>query len=263
MPTSLPRPILARLPVVVICLLAAVGPSRSQESGLQFRSRTFDHSALEEVLAACVRGEGVDYPLVRERFLPQLEAYLARVTVEDVGSLPPQEQLALYINAYNVTVLREVARRYEPGYSVSRDEFKLFDERLLGLGRQLVSLNQLEHEIIRRRFDEPRIHAALVCGARSCPPLLPRPYRAEDLEETLEGNMRRFVNDAARNQIKKRRLVLSKIFEWYADDFGGLDSLAAYVDRYTDADVSGSKVAFQDYSWELNLAAEPSEKKPD
>ena len=91
-----------------------------------------------------------------------------------------------------------------------------------------ISLNHLEHEIIRKQFKDPRIHVALVCAAKSCPPLLNRAYRADDLDKVLDENMKRFVTDASRNQIddEKRELRLSKIFEWYPADFGGKDRRA-------------------------------------
>jgi hypothetical protein len=220
----------------------------------------FDHAGLDAVLGATVRDDGVDYALLREHHLPGLQAYLQRAAEFDIGSLDFDAQLALYINVYNASVLLAVAERHEPGYTVAAGSFELFDEPRVTLGRQRISLRHLEDEIIRRRFREPRVHAALVCAARSCPPLLPRAYRPGDLEEVLEQRMRAFVNDPQRNRIlpDERRLELSRIFEWYAEDFGGRPALAAYVDRYADADVAGFSVSFLDYAWELNGAAPAS-----
>ena len=98
------------------------------------------------------------------------------------------------------------------------------------------------------------MHVALVCGARSCPPLLNRAYRAEDLDKVLDENMKRFVNDAARNQIdeEKRELRLSKIFDWYAADFGGKDAVPAYLARYAGKDLTGYRVSYLEYDWKLN-----------
>lgn len=216
----------------------------------------FDHGDLDLVLRRVVRDEGVDYPRIRENYLPALELYLDRAASADTRGMPEAERLAFYINAYNATVLRTVAERFRQGFSVEKDRFALFDEPLVSLGGKQVSLNHLEHEIIRPGFDEPRIHAALVCAARSCPPLLPRAYRAEDLDRVLEENMQRFLASAERNRIDipGRRLQLSRIFDWYAKDFGGKQGLPAYADRYTDADVAGFDVSFLEYSWELNLA---------
>jgi hypothetical protein len=207
------------------------------------------------VLQAVVRGEGVDYALLRERHLAALEAYLARVAEIDVAALSNAERLALYINAYNATVLREVSVRFAPGYSAAADDYRLFKEPLVRLGGRSLSLDELEHGVIRKEFHEPRIHAAVVCAARSCPPLVSRPYRADELDAQLEAGMLRFLNDPQRNRVDVagKKLALSRIFEWYAEDFGGVAALPGFVDEYIEGDVSGFAVRFLDYSWELNL----------
>ena len=85
-------------------------------------------------------------------------------------------------------------------------------------------------------------------------------YTAADLETLLETNMRRFLDDPSRNRIdrERRELRLSRIFEWYAEDFGGPQELARYVDGFVDGDVAGFDVSFLEYSWELNLAGSRS-----
>lgn len=126
------------------------------------------------------------------------------------------------------------------------------------VGGRVMSLNELEHDVIRPTFKDPRIHVALVCAARSCPQILPRAYRADDLAAVLEGNMRRFVNDPIRNPIDaaNKKLRLSKIFDWYADDFGGKEKVAAYVDKYHPEDVADWPVEFVEYDWSLNAVTE-------
>jgi len=221
------------------------------------------HAGYAAVLRAVVEGGAVDYARLRDEQLPALAAYLARAGRCDAAALPPPARLALYLNVYNATVLHAVARRLRPGYRVSEGEFGLFHEPLAIVSGQALSLDELEHRRIRRDFAEPRVHAALVCAARSCPALAPRPYRAEDLETTLDRRMRDFVGDPTRNRIdaEGKRLKLSRIFEWYAEDFGGRGGLARFVDRYTDAEVDGFEVEFLEYSWELN-AASPAPDPP-
>ena len=119
-----------------------------------------------------------------------------------------------------------------------------------------MSLNHLENEIIRRQFKEPRIHVALVCGAESCPPLLPRAYVAKDLNSVLETSMQAFVNGNNRNRIdtENHKLQLSRIFNWYAPDFGGKAALAGYLQNYVKQDLTGFQISFVRYSWKLNFA---------
>ncbi len=215
-----------------------------------------DHAELDRILRTHVRDERVDYLLLRKHDGEALGRYLDGLSRVDVNALPERERLALYFNLYNAAMLRAVIDRFHADYTPAEDSWSVFDEPLIRFGERRLSLNALEHEVLRREFREPRLHVALVCAARSCPPLLPRAYRGEDLDAVLDGNMRRFLRDPTRNRIdrKGRRLVLSRLFDWYAEDFGGPSTVAAWVDRYVDGDVTGYAVEFLEYSWELNLA---------
>ena len=215
-----------------------------------------DHDAFDAILRERVNADGlVDYAAIKQHDVEKLGQYRNALEQADTSKLTRDEQLARYINLYNATVIHAVADRRREGYTVAERNFALFKEPLVHLGeRKYVSLDHFEHEIIRKQFKDPRIHVALVCAARACPPLLNRAYRAADLDQTLDANMKRFVTDASRNQIDdpKRELRLSKIFEWYADDFGGKDAVAAYVAQYAGKDVAGYRVSFLEYDWTLN-----------
>ncbi len=215
-----------------------------------------DHGPFDEILQKHVRGERVDYLMLRKQDWGALSSYLDALAAVDTDKLAQPEQLAYYINLYNATVLQTVIERFRAGYSVSENEFKVFDEPLVRLKGKRISLNDLEHKVIRKRFDEPRIHVALVCAARSCPPLLDRAYHAKNLDQTLETQMRAFLRDESRNRIDRdaRKLHLSKIFEWFAEDFGGKRKLDNYVNGYVAADVQGYEITFLEYDWSLNLA---------
>jgi len=229
---------------LVVAAVAAVGLARAE----------VEHSIFDAILRDNVRDERVDYLHIRLHALARLDEYLDRMADADADALTRDERLAYCINVYNATTIRAVVERYRLGYSVSEDSFVLFKDPIVHLRGGSVSLNHLENEIIRKQFDDPRIHAALVCAAASCPPLLARAYRADDLDAVLDANMRRFVNDPARNHIAPGRVELSKIFEWYAEDFGGKDRLTHYVAKYATADVRDARQSFLEYSWELNMA---------
>ncbi|HXV75463.1 MAG TPA: DUF547 domain-containing protein [Candidatus Polarisedimenticolaceae bacterium] len=239
----------ASLPAVVVSVLLAVTTRVPVEP-----VERFDHSPFDAVLAEVVSGESVDYAKLRELHRNALRSYLDRLAEIDPAGMDDHERLALYLNLYNASMLAAVVDRYTPGYSPADDDFAVFDEPRVRLAGRRVTLNDLEHRLIRREFDDPRIHAALVCAARSCPPLANRAYRGEDLDEMLDRRMRSFVNDSDRNRIDAagKTLRLSSVFDWYADDFGGRDRLSAYVDRFTEVDVSGFDVEFLPYSWGLN-----------
>ena len=211
------------------------------------------HAPFDAILKATVRSERVDYAAIKGTHRADLSTYLDVLAATNAAALPRRERLALYINVYNATMVATIADRYRSGYSVAEGDFGVFKEPLVRLSTGTISLNDLENKVIRP-MGEARIHAALVCGAQSCPPLISKAYTAANLNSTLERNMRRWINDPGRNTIdtEGQTLGLSAIFDWYADDFGGKEALAAYVDRYTEAEVAEYPVSFVEYSWALN-----------
>lgn len=215
-----------------------------------------DHSKLDAVLSDVVKGESVDYDLLGTRHRLELFNYLAKMAEIEPMTLPREERLAYYINVYNAYVLHEVVgrRANDPAWRADANAFALFDDPVVTIRGRRLSLNDLEHRIIRPSFNDPRVHAALVCAARSCPPLLNRAYTGRNVQPLLELNMRRFLEDRTRNPIDEanKQLRLSKIFEWYAGDFGGRDKLAEYVGGVLGKDFDGYTVSFVEYSWELN-----------
>lgn len=217
-----------------------------------------DHTALGRILKDTVRDELVDYQKIKTTHMASLRGYLDDLANADPDRLDRNEQLAFYINLYNATMIRAVVDRYKPGYSPAADDYAIFSTPLVRLKAKTLTLNELENDLIRPVFKDPRIHAALVCAARSCPPLLPRAYLAEDLDATLDQNMRRFVTDTSRNRVatNKKLAELSRIFDWYAEDFGGPAGVLTYIDGYHPADLTGYRVNFLDYSWHLNDTAE-------
>lgn len=219
-------------------------------------AETVDHSAFDAILKASVKDERVDYDAIKKDHLQQLNAYLDTLAKVDPSKLDKNDQLAYYINLYNATMIKAIVDRMKPGYSTSNDGYAVFKEPLVRSNGKAMSLDELENKVIRPTFKDPRIHVALVCGARSCPPILPRAYEGKDLDATLDQNMKNFVADKFRNPIDDggKTLKLSHIFDWYADDFGGKQNVPAFVGKIAGKDYSGYKVEFVDYSWDLNVA---------
>jgi hypothetical protein len=168
------------------------------------------------------------------------------------------EQMAFLINAYNAFMVEKILQRYPEIRSVW-DFGKLFgnpfkDEFFSLLGRK-ASLDWIEHDMLRKNYREPRIHYALNCASIGCPMLRPEPYVATRLEAQLEDQARRFLADASRNRYREGRLEVSKIFDWYKEDF---EPRGAYFARYAallgaDAgSVRAARITFLDYDWALN-----------
>lgn len=214
------------------------------------------HDGFDAILKDYVSDGHVHYVDIRNKVHFDVYAYLDYLANTDVSLLSREEQLAYYINLYNASVIKGITERWRDGYSPAEKDHQLFKDPLVNVfGGRTISLNDLENKLIRPTFKDPRVHVALVSGAKSSPPLLSRAYQAADLNETLEETMKRFINDPARNTIDRqnKRVSLSKIFDWYADDFGGKDKVLSYISKYVEGgSVEGYSVEFKDYDWSVN-----------
>jgi Protein of unknown function, DUF547 len=199
----------------------------------------------------------------------ELRAYLdeiAKVTETDFDGWSRSQQLAFLINLYNAATLQLVIDHY-PIKSIREiggifgSPWKLSVVRLWG---GVHSLDWLEHEIIRPRYGDARVHFALVCAAKGCPPLRREPYLAARLDAQLDDQGRTFLaqRDKNRFEARTRTLHLSLIFKWYRDDFiAQTNSLQAFVSRYfSEADSTALaepklRIVFTKYDWSLNDAS--------
>ncbi|MDW8469952.1 MAG: DUF547 domain-containing protein [Burkholderiales bacterium] len=217
----------------------------------------------------------LDYAgIARERaaLREYLEA-LSRVTEAEFRAFSKAQQIAFLVNAYNAFAVEKVLARY-PDIRSIRDFGRLFGnpfrDRFFRLLGRPMSLDAIEHEMLRRpgAYDEPRVHYALNCAAVGCPMLREEAYVAERLEAQLEEQAVRFLSDRTRNRVSADgRLEVSRIFEWYGEDWKrgaqGADSLERYFARYAhllaDDPALQKRVAegrapisFLPYDWSLN-----------
>lgn len=199
---------------------------------------------------------------------PALERYLGElsgVKQAEFERWTREQQMAFLINAYNAFMVQKVLARYPDIRSVW-DFGKIFgnpfkDEFFTLLERKR-SLDWIEQDILRKKYRDPRLHFALNCASVGCPMLREEAYVGARLERQLEEQAARFLSDRGRNRLAGGRLEVSKIFDWYKDDF---EPRPAYFARYAraladDADgqalVAAGKapISFLDYDWSLNAA---------
>jgi hypothetical protein len=207
------------------------------------------------VLAAVVKDAKVDYATLAATYGNALDAALDELADIEVKKLERNEQLAHYLNLYNATMLMAVIQRSAEGpFKPSDNKFDVFDQPRVRTRAGVVTLNDLENKIIRPTFKDPRVHAALCCAAVSCPPLIDKSYLADTLDAQLDANVKAWLTDPSRNRIddSAKVLRLSRIFDWYADDFGGKANVAKWVGEKLGRDFSGYKVEFIEYDWTLN-----------
>ena len=243
---------------------SAVAPadaSASSDKG----SDGFDSSAWNSLLQKYVKGKGFRYAALHANAADRqtLRAFLSTVANADTSGWSRNEKLAFYINAYNAYTVGSVIELW-PISSVMKikgpDFFKGRKHRVAG---RSLSLDQLENSVIRKRFREARIHFAVNCASKSCPPLARRAYTAKGLSGQLERQTKAYIRSAVKVDSSKKIARLSKIFEWFASDFDssgskdgvGVRSFVAKRLRPEEAAVlrdPSTKVVFDEYSWQLN-----------
>lgn len=163
----------------------------------------------------------------------------------------PNEELAYWINAYNAFTIQLVLKYY-PIASITNID-KPWDIPFIKIENKTYTLNEIEHQIIRKKFNEPRIHFALVCAAASCPKLLNEAYVPEKLEKQLLSQTIDFINDTTKNTLNKNKAFLSELFSWYKEDFTKNGTLADFINQYAKIKLdSKTKISFSQYNWKLN-----------
>jgi len=253
------------LPAACLALSLIVGGASAQECP----DIDHNHAAWTAILAAHVDDGRVDYAGLQRGAHAELTAYLqalssvCRTTYETWSDA---QQLAFWINAYNAFTIRLILDNYPlesirdigflPG-AAFRSEFIPF-EKLEG---DEISLNHIEHDVLRAHFNEPRIHFALVCASVSCPPLRSEAYSAAELGRQLDDQARNFLADPTKNSYDAagRTLYLSSIFEWFEEDFeNSAGSVKAFVARYLVGEAAAAalrdetEVEHLPYDWGLN-----------
>ena len=222
-------------------------------------ANNFDHQhqVFSKILNKSLKKNLVDYSFLKGNS-QELKTYLdslASVNKDTFKQWRKKQQLAFLINLYNASTLQLVIQHH-PIKSIKniKKSFKgPWDIKFIPLFGEVISLNHLEHEIIRKKYLEPRIHFALVCAARGCPPLRNSAYTAEKLDQQLNEQTQAFLVNKKRNYIDTttKTLYLSPIFKWYKEDFprSVQDFVAGYI-RETE-NMSDYKIQYTDYDWSL------------
>lgn len=270
-----PHPTLRRRAVLALSLAAVTQPLFAQ---------SFDHqhtawSALLKkhvVLLGGGKASQVRYAgfATDQASLRSYLAALSSVNAAMFDAFTKAQQMAFLINAYNAFTVELILTRY-PKLESIKDLGSLLQspwkKEFVPLLGKSMSLDGIEHGVLRARgrYDEPRIHFAVNCASIGCPALREEAFVADRLEVQLEEQTRRFMSDRSRNRwnADKQRLEISKIFDWYGEDFRlghkGINTLAAFCARYADvlAEAPADReriramtapIAFLDYDWKLN-----------
>jgi hypothetical protein len=263
------RPLLSLLTTL---LLLSIGHGNAQIGSAFFPTYAAFENAIDDVLGRYVNEAGyVDYQAWSE---DTSDMTLLNALVETFADFDPTDHdaffdsreasLAHYINAYNILAIHEVLQRY-PVDTIRPTvlfipERSFFTEQRYQLGDENYSLDELENEIIRADFAEPRIHFAINCASFSCPKLRSEAYVPERLETQLNEQARDFLSDTERNQFDPATNTarISKIFDWFEEDFEDAGGVATYLTQFVEGDAlavlssEDVRIEYMPYDWELN-----------
>ncbi len=206
----------------------------------------------------------VDYAAFRTQGKSALESVIARLTALPVSSYRRDEQMAYWINLYNaVTIL--VILDHNPVESIRDIDISpgLFadgpwDKELVSVEGEALSLNDIEHRILRPIWKDPRIHYAVNCASIGCPNLAFDAFEGDKLETMLDAAARDYINDPRGVSISGKKVTVSKIYDWFQEDFGGsTEGVLAHLKRYASPELAKQLEAIGDisgalYDWSLN-----------
>jgi len=225
------------------------------------------HRLYQNVLSEFVVNNHVNYAGLKAQPV-ELQAYLAtlsQVKESDYKAWGKSQQMAYLINLYNAATLKLIIQHYPVNSihdigSIFRNAWQ--KKFILLFGKQ-VSLDYVEHDLLRDKFADARIHFALVYAAKSCPPLRQEAYLAHKLDQQLDEQGRLFLADPSKNRIDlaEKRIYLSKIFSWFKEDFRDdgediLDVISPYLPPHIVKQMQQTRfhVYYMDYDWALNEA---------
>lgn len=222
-----------------------------------------DHARWADFLGAYLARDAdgvarVNYRSVDPSARENLDAYIGALEQVSPARLSRAEQLAFWINLYNAATVRLILDH--PRVRSIREIGRPWDVPVATIDGRAMTLNEIEHGVLRPVFRDPRIHYAVNCASLGCPNLAATPYRGEEIGADLDRAARAYVNDPRGVDIIAGRVAVSKIYGWYAGDFGGSDAaILGHLRRYADpalaAKLSGvKKIDAYRYDWALNTA---------
>ena len=219
-----------------------------------------DHGIYADLLKKYVINGKVDYAGFKTEE-SSLDRYLKLLEAVDSKSLSRDEQFAFYANAYNAWTIKLILSRY-PDVKSIKDLGSLFKspwkKEIVRLDGEVMTLDNIEHDILRPRFNDPRVHFAINCAAISCPPLSSIPYRGDILNDQLNDSTRSFLNNPDNYKLDGSDLYVSRIFKWFAEDFN--DDVLGFYLNYANGDLKQKleakrttlRIKYLHYDWGLN-----------
>lgn len=221
-----------------------------------------DHSLYTSLLKRHVEDGVVDYRgFQKDEAI--LDRYLDILAAVEPKALSENARFAFYANAYNAWTIKLILSRY-PDIGSIKELGGLFSspwkKKIARIDGELLTLDQIEHDILRKQFKDPRVHFAVNCASKGCPPLQGEPFLGERLDDQLNRAAIAFINNPRFNRLEGDTLWASKIFDWFGEDFDEniVDTFIHYAEPSLKAKLEKNKdrlkIRFLDYDWSLNGA---------
>lgn len=209
------------------------------------------HSNWNQLLQTYVNSKGVVNYSNWKGNMTGLNDYITELGADAPDkSWSRSEKMAYWMNLYNAATIKLILDNFPVKSIMDINNSKPWDKKWIKVGANTYSLNQIENDIIRPRFDDGRIHFAINCAAKSCPPISNKAFTASNVDSSLTRLTKSFINNVAFNKISANQLELSNIFNWYAKDFGDVKT---FIGQYTEVAINAdAKVSFIEYDWALN-----------
>ena len=213
-------------------------------------------SIFNDLLQKYVTKDGiVDYKSFKndEAKLDRFIAYLEKTTPDNSWSA--NKQKAFWINAYNAYTIKIILENYplKSIMDIKQEGKTAWKIPFAKVGGDTYTLDHIEHEILRKKLFDPKIHVGVNCASGSCPKLGNVAFTEENVDAQLTKLMNAFINDASRNKIDKKKVQISEIFNWFKDDFTKNGSVIDYLNKYSNSEIkSNAKISYLKYDWSLN-----------
>lgn len=239
-----------KLTIILALLINTYSGTTVEE--VSFGSSPVSHAKWDAILKKHVSAEGnVNYKGIKAEHA-KLKEYLTLLeSSHPDDSWPKDERMAYWINAYNAYTIELILQRW-PVSSI-KDIKDPWHQKIIKIQGITYDLDAIEHKILRAKFNDSRIHFAIVCASFSCPQLRNEAYTADKLSSQLIEQAKKFINDPKRNKITADAVKISKIFSWFKDDFTKMTTLIGYINKYSKVKANAkAKVSYLKYNWELN-----------
>lgn len=226
---------------------------------------SFDHSTFDQILKKYVNDKGlVDYNGIAQN--TALKTYIESLEQAKPEAMSRDGKMAFWINAYNAVTIDKVIK-WKPKKSVRETlipgvwtSTKFFTSREHTVAGKRLSQDDIEHEILRKQFTDPRVHFTIICASSSCPPLSRIAFTGENLQTRMEEETRKYINSlrGTKTDYAENTLYLSKLFDWFSGDFESKSgSVMNFIKPYLNQQAlefldRKPKISYIHYDWSLN-----------